>query len=597
MTTSSLALLEPVASGAAGGLRAHTVEFAASGAAGAGPLTWAQQHILAIMEPMQPMTQSVNVPFFMPLRAGVTAEEVFDGLRGLIENHEALRTYYVPPPQGPAQRVETSGSLSVPVLDCPSEAEARAIVPEIVAALAAAPFDLCRDSPIRVVLITADGAPSHLAFTASHLMVDATGAGRIKRYLRNRLLQPPAAAPAPQQPHHMLAEAQWELSPPGLRSGSRAIAHHQRTLTQMPQTMLPRRLAEVPRPRYRFLEYESPALAHTISFLSARHKTAPATVAYAAITAVAGFVSGLPRAFLQLTLSNRIELRHRDAIGMYVQDVPVSVDLTDATVADVIVRSEPSVLEAVRFGRYPPADLTASRERIEARRGVAFDLSCWLNYMPTVRLAPAQERPSARTLTEELDRARWRWVDGPDSSTSTYFIFADGGPQSLVLTVIVDSALLSPEEAVAWLGGIDRVLCASVLGEVAVPEIGAHTELVPAPRSADWLLTDAGWVDVRDVADLVRGVAAAPQSDVLVVPSAAGPRLTAFIDGSRLAPGQADPAWLHSACLGALPGKRTAMAPHHYVISAGPPRIRDLTGWQRVPVLAEGTGRAPSLTC
>jgi hypothetical protein len=594
--TSPLALLEPLAS-AAGDLRAHTVEFAAHGTADTGPLTWAQQHILAIMEPMQPMTQSVNVPFSMTLRAGVTTDEVFDGLRGLLENHEALRSYYVPPPQGPAQRVESSGRLSVPVLDCPSEASARAIVSEVVSALAARPFDLCRDSPIRVALITADGAPSHLAFAASHLMVDATAAGGIKRYLRTRLLQPPAAAPSPQVPHQMLAEAQWELSPPGVRSGSRAIAHHQRTLMQMPQTMLPRRLEELPRPRYRYLEYESPALAHAISFLSARHKTAPATVVYAAITAVAGFVSGLPRAFLQLTLSNRLELRQRGAIGMYVQDVPVSVDLTDATVADVIVRSEPSVLEAVRFGRYPPADLAMARERIELRRGAAFDLSCWLNYMPTARLAPAEERPSARTLTEALARARWRWIDGPDSSTSTYFIFADGGSQSLVLTVIVDSALLPPDEAVAWLGAVDRVLCASVLGDVAVTEIGTHTELVPTPRSADWLLTDVGWVDLRDVTDLVRGITGAPQSDVLVVPATDGPRLTAFIDGSRLAPGQADPAWLHSACVAGLPGNRTAMAPHQYIISARPPRVRDITGWQRVPVLAEGTGRAPSPTC
>ncbi len=591
--TSLLALLEPMAS-AVSEMRAHTVEFAAQGAAGTVPLTWAQQHILAIMEPMQPMTQSVNLPFSMTMPAGVTMDEVFDGLRSLLETHEALRSYYVPPPQGPAQRVENSGRLSVPVLDCPSEEGAVAMVPAVVSALAAAPFDLCADSPIRVALITADGAPCRLAFTACHVMVDATGAGRIKRYLRTRLLKQPAA---PAAPHPMLAEAQWELSPMGLRSGSRAITHHQSTLMQMPQTMLPRRLEEIPRPRYRYLEFESPALALATSFLCARHKAAPTTVLYAAITAVAGFVSGLPRSFLQLTLSNRLEARQRGAIGMYVQDVPVSVDLTDATVADVIVCSEQSVMEAVRFGRYPPADLAAARERIELSRGVAFDLSCWLNYLPMARLAPVAERPSARTLTQALSRARWRWIDGPDSSTSTYFIFADGGPRSLVLTTIVDSALLPPEEAVAWLGAVERVLCACVLGDVAVDDIGTHTQLVPAPRGADWLLTGAGWVDVRDVAGLVRGVAAAPQSDVLVVPSAEGPRLTAFIDGSRLSPHQADPAWLHAACVAALPGNRTAMAPHRYVVSAGPPCIRDITGWQGVPVLAEGTGRVPSPTC
>jgi hypothetical protein len=274
---------------------------------------------------------------------------------------------------------------------------------------------------------------------------------------------------------------------------------------------------------------------------------------------------------------------------MFTQDVPVAVDLTDATVADVIARATPAVFQAARFGAYPPADLAAARRAAELRRGVAFDLSCWLNYRAAAgSAATATTRPTAAELAQAAARTRWRWLDGTDNSTSTYFVFADHRPRRVTLTTILDTALLPADEAVAWLRAVESVLCASLTGDVAVAAIGERTGLAPDPHGEDWFLSDAGWAHLPAVTDLVRRTSAADSAAVFAEPSADGPRLVAYLHGARTPP---DPDALHAACAAALPGLRTAVAPHAYVVCAAAPRSPDPAGWRQAPVLARGTGR------
>jgi hypothetical protein len=56
------------------------------------------------------------------------------------------------------------------------------------------------------------------------------------------------------------------------------------------------------------------------------------------------------------------------------------------------------------------------------------------------------------------------------------------------------------------------------------------------------------------------------------------------------------PQALHAACVAALPGRETAIAPHRYVLCASVPRDRDSAAeWRAQPVLADGNGRPPIL--
>ncbi|MFI0901148.1 condensation domain-containing protein [Streptomyces sp. NPDC020983] len=574
--------------------RHRTIDIHAAPAPGPadGPLTWAQQHMLLLFEELHPQTDPLNLRFAAKLRTGLTEDEVLDALADLVRTYDTLRTRYAATPEGPVQRVSATVTLGVTIHDCPAEA-GETVATQVLAEAAARPFDIGVDWPVRAALVCVDGAPRHLLLVLCHLAVDHEGAAWIRHHLRALLPPQPVRAPVPATPHRMLDEAARERSPAGVRGGVRAVAHHERTFDVMPQTMLPRALAEAEPPRYRYLEFHSPALALALPALAARHNSSPATVLFAGLAAVSGFVAGLPRAFLQLTVGNRARTRLHGAVGMFTQDVPVAVDLTDATVADVIGRATPTVFQAARFGAYPPADLAATRRDAELRRGCAFDLSCWLNFRTSAEhTAPATVRPTAAELDVAAARTRWRWLDGTDNSTSTYFVFADSRPRRVTLTTIVDTALLPAGEAVAWLRAVEGVLCGSLTGDVPVAAIGDRTGLVPDPRGDDWFLADAGWAHLPTVTALVRRATGAEHAAVLPEPSAEGPRLVAYLHGARTLP---DPAALHAACTAALPGLRTAVAPHDYVVCAAPPpRAPDGTAWQQAPVLARGSGRPPA---
>jgi hypothetical protein len=279
---------------------------------------------------------------------------------------------------------------------------------------------------------------------------------------------------------------------------------------------------------------------------------------------------------------------------MHTQDVPAYVDLAGAGLPDVIAQAGLAVTEAARFGQYPPAELAARRRAIELDRGVSFDLSCWLNYRTVgTRRAPGSPVGIAgsRTLADAADRTRWRWAGGVDSSTSTYFVMADDAGDMMRLSVLVDTAVLPPDEAVGWLRALERLLCAATTTEIGTAEIGAHTDLIPASRPGEWCRTEAGWARLSSVTDLVRRTAGVRRADVFATPDH---RLVAYLDGTASAIDSAidiDIARLHAACVGALPGLRTAIAPHHYVICTCAPPDSDFLAWQRLPILAEGSGR------
>jgi hypothetical protein len=553
-----------------------------------GRLTWAQQSMLEIVMDLAPATESLNLEFAWGLRRGVGEEELLAGLLDLVVEYEALRTVYVPPPDGPGQRVLASGELAVRMIEAvpdPTASEAQAAA----RSLASAPFDITAELPIRVAVLSFDRRPWCVAFAVSHLVIDRAGVACLRRHLGPLLTRPSGTPPVPVLKHQPLDEAAWQESPAGARQRRRALRHHESTLRAMPQTMLPRAVGEVGPQRFRYLRFDSPALAIAVPALAGRLGVHPTAVLYGAVCAVAGYASGLDRAFLQMTTSNRSAPRARSAVGILVQHPPARISLRDATMADVITRAATAVMGAVRFGQFPVDELATLRRDVEVDRGVALDFSCWLNDRrdPT-RFASCDERPGAGVLAEAASRSRWRWDGFDRASSSTYYVHVDDAEGALRLTVLFDAALLPPDEIVAWVHAVERVLCATVTTDVDVAALGDYVDLVPAERGEGWHLVDASWVHLPSVAGLVSRMAGGAHVEVFPVPAPGGTSLTAFVD-SRGAPIDLDR--LHLACVTALRGLRTAMAPHRYVVCAGTPTATGIAGWRHVRVLAEGTGR------
>jgi hypothetical protein len=554
------------------------------------PLTWAQQHMLMLMESLGWRTGGLNIRFSFALRRGLSEDDVLGAVRDLMQRFGLLRTVYVPAPEGPAQRVVTSGELVVPIV-ATEQGGGTAQATRVCDELAKAPFDLREEWPIRVALVTVGGQPRHLVFAVSHLMLDHTCRALLEQHLRHLLARPPAGPAIPATVSEYADEAAWETSDAGRKHGERAVTRHQLSFQAMPQTMLPRQAAEVPADsRYQYLTFDSVALAMAVSALAVRHNVSPSAVLCAGLCAVTGFVNSLDRSYLQLTVGNRTSAQTRFVLGMYTEDVPVVVDLADAGMAEVIARSGRAMVQAARLGRYPPLDLDARRRAIESERGLAFDLSCWLNYrtMPTRRARPSGT-PGQQSLSNAAERTRWRCSTGPEASTSTYFVFADDAGDMMRVQVEFDSALLPPDELLAWLRGVERLLCAATARDIGMHEIGLYTDLTPDPRGDGWCLTDGSWAYLPAVAELVRGASGARSAEAFLAPGPHGDRLTAYLSG----PASLDIVSLHDRCVAALPGSRIALTPHQYVICSAAPQAGG-TGsaeWRRLPVLAAGTGR------
>ncbi len=554
-----------------------------------GPLSWAQQSMLEIVTDLQPATETLNITFSCPLRPELTEDDVVTALVDLVTAHEALRTVYVPPPEGPLQRVIGSGELLLEIIEAASDA-GPAAAEAACGTLAATPFDASAELPIRVALLTRDGRPWGLAFAIFHLAIDAVGINLIRQYLRPLLVRTAATTIAESSAHHPLDEARWQSSPAGQRHGQRALRQHESALRAMPQTMLPRPTGEVRAGRFQYLQFVSPALAIAVPALADRHRVHGTAPLYAGVCAVAAFVSGLDRAGLQLNFSNRGEPRVRTAVGLLTQHPPSWIDLRDASVGDVIGRAGAAVICAQRFGQYPSAELAAARRAIEAERGVALDLSCWLNdHRQAVPAAGSGELSSAAELETAAGRTRWRLAGSDRASSSTYFVHVEDDADGLGLRVLHDTALLPTDELVAWLYLIERLLCTAVTRDIDIREIGTLTALTPARYGVEWQHVDASWVHLSTTAELVGRAAGGRRAAVFAQPTTAGTRLVAYLDGGS---SPVDIAALHRACVAALPGVRTAMAPHWYVVCAGPPVDgSSAADWSRVPVRDEGTGR------
>jgi len=198
-------------------------------------------------------------------------------------------------------------------------------------------------------------------------------------------------------------------------------------------------------------------------------------------------------------------------------------------------------------------------------------------------------------LAEAAGHTQWRWVEGSPNSTSTYFVFADDAGRALRLSVTLDAAILPPAEAVAWLHGLERLLCTATTTDVGPADLADLTGLVPDARGAAWAMVDHSWAHLPAVAE-VMGAVAGGRIDVEVAATPSGPRLVAHVAAELLAgapsAGPADAVEaLHRRVVAALGGVRTAVAPHRYAVHAGLPTGPGAAGWQGVPLLLESSGR------
>ncbi|MFE7746840.1 amino acid adenylation domain-containing protein, partial [Nocardia sp. NPDC057455] len=121
-----------------------------------------------------------NLPFALRLTGALDVAALGAALRDVVARHEVLRTVYPETPDGPVQVILPAAQVDV---DLAPRVLAESDVASSVYALAATPFDVTAEVPLRAVLIQVDGVPDTyvLVVVVHHIAADASSMGPLVR--------------------------------------------------------------------------------------------------------------------------------------------------------------------------------------------------------------------------------------------------------------------------------------------------------------------------------------------------------------------------------------------------------------------------------
>ncbi|MGQ4516206.1 condensation domain-containing protein [Streptomyces sp. DW26H14] len=448
--------------------RTVAVPFA-SGEDRQAPLTWSQRYYLAEVDAARPYGRSLAIPRLYPLRPDLSEDAVTDAVRGLLERFESLRGRIVRA-ASPRQDVRGEGTVRITVHEL-SEADPdpSAAARRVLGELAARPFDVGDEWPVRVAVVGRGGRPLFLALAFSHVAVDAFALLPVSAYLVARCAAadpiartaPPSGLPG-RQPRE---QAEAEASPAGLRSAERALRHAEQVLRRLPAapTTSGRTVAGE---RFRFLRHRSAALDLAVGAVAARTGQSPAAVLAAAMITVDAADAGADYGALQLIAANRPRPETVNAVLPYSQPVLCGVETAGSSFAETVRRTAAASFRAYRFGAYPPEALAELCATLAAERGVRRDDIPTLNHrVPTLNYRPrASALPERGTDRAELARAagdaETAWVDSDLLWQAGHYVSADVDETGIRLLLQVDTAAHPPRWAERWLAGLEHLLCA-----------------------------------------------------------------------------------------------------------------------------------------
>ncbi|MEU6331247.1 condensation domain-containing protein [Streptomyces sp. NPDC047049] len=296
-----------------------------------------------------------NIAYWLPLKPGVTIEEVRSALGLLPQRHESLRTRYrLPADAAPAQWVEEDARNTVEFAEIDGTDEAR---DALVKASRDQTFDLEDDFGWRATIATTDGRPRGIAFCLHHIAADDWAQGLI-----GRDLSPVLATPGPVPP---ISETTPVGGPVALALEQRSTAWREqrqqarrfhgdilRSGLLLPNPLAPgEQLTELP-PRYDGelrLDHLAVALrthAREVGLLP------QALLLTAATLSTAVYFGELSTAWWMMT-SNRFTPRWSGLVTSMNQNVPMRANLAvEATVTDLARTLQTDSFAALRYGCY-----------------------------------------------------------------------------------------------------------------------------------------------------------------------------------------------------------------------------------------------------
>lgn len=556
---------------------------------GSGPLSLGQDNMMRCTIENEPA--DINKQGSWPVPEGTTLDQVISALRSLAERHEALRTVY-PYPEGGGRPVEqvvlAEGEFDLDIIE--TDRDPLVEVDEIGRRKRAIRFDVAREFPLRLTLVTVGGVPKGLSAVICHAAADgAATALLVTEWLElvsGRSL-PPYTGPTPRQ------VALDERSPAGLRRTKSSLQHWERILGTGPHAIFADARLGPSDGTHTSLVVHSVKAAEALEAISARLSASTSTIIMAAYAALAAVRAGRDDVVIAALSANR----HRRALAGYVgtvaQDALIALRTDAADFDELIGRAGGAGMTAYWHSSFDSAEIWRLIDEIGARRGARFARHLVLNDLST-------------TVPEALLRD----VPAPPEDPQVIQLPVEPIPTRLMLnvwrlrgcvsiTLHADRQLFTEQEAEDFARGLLRLIQEAAERTVPLAELSALTGIEPGPRPGEWRLLDSAWVDLAAVRELL---AIALDKRPVRLEESDG-KLVAHVgdDDRPLTPHEAHDALvdvLFYRRRGSEPGLgadeqkvlvgsagsgwETTIAPHRYVIHRGTPDG---------PVLAEGAGR------
>ncbi len=337
--------------------------------AGTAPLTWGQRGMWEAIGRNPPGHFNIPMVLAAPRRPAVSVRRAAEAIGGLVSRHESLRTRIIEIEAGPAQEVARLGRLPIEVVE-------GGVAAEVQASLAGPAFAYPDEWPLRVGLVTQDGAVRQIVLVFCHTATDWQGAEVVARDLR--LLLRGSALPALELQPLDLARAQ---AVSGADRTRRAVDYWTGAFRSMPPAMFPA-AGTPPEPPNHQAVLTSRALDGAARAIAARHRVSTTTVLLAATVGLIGSWTGHRMCALHTLVNNRFQAGHADIVGMLAQLGLVVVDLSDAPAFDELVtRTWQAALLGYRRAYYDQAALDATRAEVGRERGTVINPFCCFNDM------------------------------------------------------------------------------------------------------------------------------------------------------------------------------------------------------------------------
>ncbi|MEV8635010.1 condensation domain-containing protein [Streptosporangium sp. NPDC051023] len=527
-----------------------------------GPVTMGQANMARCVLRDPPLHMNFRETRRIP--PGTTLATVVEAVGELLSRHESLRATI----RSGTQMVSGSGTLPVEVHvieDAPDEHDLDELAEEVGLHIQGIRFDVENELPIRVAVVTEGEVPLRVVFVLPHTSVDEVGLATVMRDWERLVSGEAVPAPCQTQP---LELALTEKAPPAQLRTAAALRHWRTQLVRVPQSMFAIDEAADPealRPR---LRVRSSVAGEALGTVARRTGASRSVVTLAALGTLIGVRAVQRTCVIASLTSNRIRPEVRDYVGPLAQDALIATDLDVPSFDEAIRRFRTASLTGYQHTRFDSTALWELIGTVNAERGVDFARDCVFSDMSGVALAEREPPPSGDI--------ECRWL--PEASFPAHLaLWTNRLEDEVDLTFWIDPGVMSRAEAESFGTGLVKLLIEAAKRVIPLRDVPDVSGVTPVEYGPSWIHADSCWVNLEAVDRLVGdAVGGRPYR---VTHDAEG-RLTCHVSAGT-------PEEIHAACLALLPGRTSAMAPHHYVIHQPAPG----DAWLHAPVVVEGRGR------